>query len=98
MEANSNSKESEYEDEVVVVGTSTVVDDNAEESTSTLSGLQRGEEQLKNVKNVINNVSHKMKSKHALWAVIFLKLLDKIKFILYLNFNQINKSHNLNEL
>ncbi len=64
---NNNSKEkneSEYEDdeEVVVVGTSTVLDDSAEETTS-FTNFQKGKEQLKNVENVINNVSHKMKSK-----------------------------------
>ena len=66
MQAGSASKEKvepEYEeDEVVVVGTSTVLDNSSEEDTTSLSSLQKGKEQLKNVENAINTVSHKMKS------------------------------------
>ena len=67
MEATANSKEKneeEYEDEEVVVGTSTVLDKSGGSGNdeASVSNFQKGKEQLKNVENVINNVSHKMKS------------------------------------
>jgi hypothetical protein len=39
-----------------------VLDNSSEEDTTVLSSLQKGQEQLKKVENVITNVSHKMKS------------------------------------
>jgi hypothetical protein len=60
--ASKEKSEPEYEDEEVLVGTSTVLDNSSEEDTTVLSNLQKGQEQLKKVENVITNVSHKMKS------------------------------------
>ena len=60
--ASKEKSEPEYEEEEVLVGTSTVLDNSSEEDTTVLSSLQKGQEQLKKVENVITNVSHKMKS------------------------------------
>ena len=82
--ANSKEKaEPEYEeDEVVVVGTSTVLDNSSEEDTTAMSSLQKGKEQLKNVENVINNVSHKMKSNKHL-NELFVKSCRSVCFFLH---------------